>query len=103
MGNGFWSNFSLATWQALRSREARLWLIVIIGVVAGLIEFGPLLIGCGIKGNIPLGTGERLYYVRGQKYYWQAQVNYFRGERYFCSEEAAREAGWSKAIRQSDD
>jgi len=96
MGQRFWPHFS-AGWKQY-SREAKLWLLVITGLVLGLIQFGPLLVGCAIKGNISLGTSDRIYYVRGDKYYWQAQVNYFRGERYFCSEEAARQAGWRRAL-----
>jgi hypothetical protein len=98
MGKRIWSKFSLPSTPGAWTREAKLWLLVVIGLALGLIQFGPLLVGCGIKGNIPFDTGDRVYYVRGQKYYWQAQINYFRGERYFCSEEAAREAGWRKAV-----
>ena len=98
MRDALLSKLSQAITPGLYSREAKIWLVVIIGVLLGLFECGPLLVGCGIKGNIPLGTGDHVYYVRGQKYYWQAQVNYFRGERYFCSEEAARQAGWRKAV-----
>ncbi|WFU50734.1 hypothetical protein [Sinorhizobium terangae] len=55
-------------------------------------------IGCGIKGNVSFG-GERIYHVPGQEYYSETIINPLQGERWFCSEEAAREAGWRKAYR----
>jgi hypothetical protein len=67
--------------------------------IAFTVEVGPLAVGCGIKGNISYNTGERIYHVLGQEYYWRTQINFFKGERYFCSEEAARKAGWRRAWR----
>ncbi|GEC32170.1 hypothetical protein N181_19655 [Sinorhizobium fredii USDA 205] len=55
-------------------------------------------IGCDIKGNVST-TGERIFHVPGQEYYRETIVSPLRGERWFCSEEAAREAGWRKAYR----
>jgi hypothetical protein len=69
--------------------------VVLFGFAA--LEFGPLLVGCGIKGNISVRTGERIYHVPGQKYYFVTRINWSRGERWFCSEEDARAAGWRKA------
>jgi len=60
-------------------------------------EFGPLAVGCGIKGNISYRTGERIYHVFGQRYYFSTQINPFQGERWFCSEDAAVAAGWRKS------
>ncbi|TCU15781.1 hypothetical protein [Rhizobium sullae] len=57
----------------------------------------PLIHGCDIKGNISHNTGQRIYHLPGQEYYDETRINYFDGERWFCSEEAAREAGWRKA------
>ena len=61
------------------------------------LELGPLLVGCVIKGNVSTRTGERIYHVPSQKYYFVTRINWFRGERWFCSESAAREAGWRKS------
>jgi hypothetical protein len=61
------------------------------------LEFGPLLVGCGIKRNIRIGTGERIYHVPRQKYYFVTRISWFRGDRWFCSEADARAAGWRKA------
>ncbi|OHV80124.1 hypothetical protein LCM4579_22835 [Ensifer sp. LCM 4579] len=65
--------------------------------LVGVSEYVALIPGCNIKGNISHNTGERIYHVPGQEYYSQTRVSYFNGERWFCSEEAAREAGWRKA------
>lgn len=51
---------------------------------------------CNIKGNISR-KGERIYHVPGQKYYAKTQINERQGERWFCSEEEARKAGWRKS------
>jgi len=60
-------------------------------------RFAPALLGCKIKGNISVETREHIYHVPGQKYYSQTDINVFRGERCFCSEEAAKAAGWRKS------
>ena len=71
-------------------------LVGIIGVPVAT-EFGPPLVGCNVKGNISYNTGERIYHVPGQEYYFATRINWFRGERWFCSEADARVAGWRKA------
>ena len=52
---------------------------------------------CDIKGNISFETGEKIYHVPGQKYYSQTVIDTSFGERWFCSEEEARAAGWRKS------
>ncbi|WP_300589040.1 thermonuclease family protein [Marivita sp.] len=52
---------------------------------------------CKIKGNISLSKGERIYHVPGQKYYSETRISPTKGERWFCSEDEARAAGWRKA------
>lgn len=59
-------------------------------------EIGPLLAGCDVKGNIS-PSGERIYHVPGQRYYSTTRIDVSRGERWFCSESAAIEAGWRKS------
>jgi len=82
-------------------RGSRPWLSLILGgtVLGGLIasEFGPPLVGCSVKGNISRNTGERIYHVPGQEHYWETRINWLQGERWFCSENAARTAGWRRA------
>ncbi|WP_246685785.1 thermonuclease family protein [Mesorhizobium sp. B2-4-6] len=55
--------------------------------------------GCDIKGNISMNTGERIYHVPGQEHYDETVISTGKGERWFCSEDDARAAGWRKAGR----
>lgn len=52
---------------------------------------------CTIKGNISIKSGERIFHVRGQHFYERTKISPQHGERWFCSEEEARAAGWRKA------
>jgi endonuclease YncB( thermonuclease family) len=49
---------------------------------------------CRIKGNISWEKDERIYHVPGSRSYEETVIDLSRGERYFCSEEDARTAGW---------
>lgn len=51
---------------------------------------------CNVKGNVST-RGERIYHVPGQKYYDETVIQASHGERWFCSEEEARAAGWRKS------
>ena len=51
---------------------------------------------CNIKGNVST-QGERIYHVPGQKYYNDTRISASHGERWFCSEEEARAAGWRRS------
>ena len=46
-----------------------------------------------IKGNIN-SKGDRIYHLPGSSSYGPTKINESRGERWFCSEEEARAAGW---------
>lgn len=52
---------------------------------------------CNIKGNISINSGERIFHVPGQHYYSATKISPQYGERWFCSEQEARAAGWRKA------
>jgi hypothetical protein len=52
---------------------------------------------CNIKGNISVNTGERIYHVPGQEHYSETVISPSKGERWFCSEQEARAAGWRKS------
>jgi len=54
--------------------------------------------GCTVKGNIN-SKGDRIYHVPGQENYEQTVISPSKGERWFCSEDEARAAGWRKAQR----
>lgn len=62
-------------------------------------ELGPPLVGCEVKGNISRNTGEKIYHVPGQEFYTETRIRFIDGERWFCSEQEARQAGWRKAYR----
>jgi endonuclease YncB( thermonuclease family) len=53
---------------------------------------------CDIKGNVS-SKGERIYHLPGQKFYRQTKISENKGERWFCSEAEARQAGWRKSQR----
>ena len=54
--------------------------------------------GCDVKGNISR-SGERIYHVPGGDWYDATRINLAKGERWFCSEEEARAAGWRQSKR----
>lgn len=54
---------------------------------------------CKIKGNVSINSGERIYHVPGQEYYNATVIDRRYGERWFCSEQEAKQAGWRKARR----
>lgn len=51
---------------------------------------------CKIKGNIS-SKGEKIYHMPGQKYYDATKIDTSKGERYFCTEQEAVNAGWRKS------
>lgn len=52
--------------------------------------------GCTIKGNIS-SSGKKIYHVSGCGSYAKTSIDTARGERWFCSEKEAQDAGWRKA------
>jgi len=58
----------------------------------------PVIRSCeDIKGNI--SNGERIYHLRSGVSYEATKIDKSKGERWFCSESQAVEAGWRKALR----
>lgn len=53
--------------------------------------------GCPIKGNI--SASGRIYHRPGQRDYERTRIDLTRGERWFCTEDAAIAAGWRPAAR----
>lgn len=51
---------------------------------------------CRIKGNIS-SSGEKIYHMPGQRYYDKTVIDESKGERWFCTEEEAQQAGWRKS------
>lgn len=54
---------------------------------------------CNIKGNISINSGQYIYHVPGQEDYHRTRISPEHGERWFCSEAEARQAGWHRASR----
>ncbi len=54
---------------------------------------------CPIKGNISVRTGERIYHAPWSRWYSRTRINEAKGERWFCSEAEAVEAGWRAPFR----
>ena len=52
--------------------------------------------GCPIKGNVN-SKGVRIYHVPGGKWYDRTKVCTEKGERWFCTEAEATDAGWRAA------
>jgi endonuclease YncB( thermonuclease family) len=50
--------------------------------------------GTGIKGNISKPSGERIYHVPGSSSYAETRIDEADGERWFCTQDDARRAGW---------
>lgn len=56
--------------------------------------------GCAIKGNITR-EGSKLYWVPGSRRYEQTVVTEASGERWFCTEEEAKAAGWEAPQKEA--
>jgi len=52
---------------------------------------------CNIKGNVS-SDGEKIYHVPGCQSYSKTVISEGSGERWFCSEQEALQAGWRKAL-----
>ncbi|WP_084410149.1 thermonuclease family protein [Fulvimarina manganoxydans] len=52
---------------------------------------------CAIKGNV--SRNGRIYHLPGQVDYDRVRIDESRGERLFCTEQNARDAGWRPALR----
>ena len=55
--------------------------------------------GCLIKGNVSFSSGERIYHVPGGEFYTTTQIDPEYGERWFCTDQEAIDAGWRKSSR----
>lgn len=59
----------------------------------GLESGGSTPEGCLIKGNIN-SKGDKIYHAPGMSSYGATRINELKGERWFCSSEQAKAAGW---------
>jgi endonuclease YncB( thermonuclease family) len=51
---------------------------------------------CQIKGNINQ-QGKKIYHLPGGRYYVPTKIDKNKGERWFCTEEEAKDAGWRRS------
>lgn len=59
-------------------------------------EDGTIIMQCLIKGNIS-SKKEKIYHLPNQQYYEKTKIDESKGEKWFCTEEEAKEAGWRKS------
>jgi hypothetical protein len=52
-----------------------------------------------VKGNISATTGEKIYHLPGDKFYSATVIDEGAGEKWFCTEDEAVDAGWRHSER----
>lgn len=69
------------------------------GRIASVVAASPLVNTrhCEIKGNINF-HGERIYHLPGDPYYNSTIIDPLRGERWFCTAQAAQAAGFRPSM-----
>ena len=87
----------LAAEKEAREAERGLWKACTVSVAPTVQIQEPTKSECNIKGNIS-ASGEKIYHLPGCGSYAKTQIDEKRGERWFCSEKEAQEAGWRKAL-----
>lgn len=81
-GRGLWSGAFVMPWEWRRGKR--------------LSQATDTKQSCNIKGNISR-NGKRIYHTPDSPWYSRTKINEARGERWFCSEDKARAAGWRPA------
>ncbi|MGB0505243.1 MAG: thermonuclease family protein [Pikeienuella sp.] len=84
---GVWNGSAIAPWEyrkAMRQPKA-------VEVAATPS------VGCDIKGNI--SANGRIFHMPGSEAYGRTRISTQKGERWFCSVEVARAAGWRAPLR----
>ena len=84
-GRGIWQGRFVPPWEWRRGKR-------LDAVAAGDQK------GCRIKGNVGRG-GKRIYHVPGGRWYDQTKIDRSKGERWFCSEGEAQDAGWRRSAQ----
>jgi endonuclease YncB( thermonuclease family) len=77
--NGLWAGNFEAPWDFRRAK----WKFAVLGAPVP---------GCPIKGNI--SANGRIYHAPYSRWYDRTAINLSKGERWFCSEREALDAGW---------
>ena len=86
-------------WRVLATRWFPLVALLSVAIAIYFVEEMDFTGTCDIKGNISIQTGERIYHLPGDEFYDLTQVITSHGERWFCSEGEARDAGWRRSKR----
>jgi endonuclease YncB( thermonuclease family) len=104
-GAGLWAGSFIAPWDWRHRNEKTTILgarsVPLSGraqLLAPVSSLGAPDPSCTIKGNVTK-AGERIYHLPGQRFYAATHMDKGQGERWFCSEDEARAAGWRKAQR----
>ena len=87
----------LAAEEEAREAKRGLWEACPVSVTPTVKIQEPIKSQCNIKGNIS-ASGEKIYHLPNCGSYSKTQIDEKRGERWFCSEKEAQEAGWRKAL-----
>ena len=90
----------LAAEEEAREAKRGLWKACPVSIAPTVQIQEPNKSECNIKGNIST-SGEKIYHLPGCGSYTKTQIDEKRGERWFCSEKEAQEAGWRKALNCS--
>lgn len=70
-------------------------MLLAIGIVTGVIYYSNRNSQkCDIKGNI---SGDKIYHLPDCASYDKTTIDESKGEKWFCSEKEANDAGWRKA------
>lgn len=89
-------------------KKYKTWIIVVVVAVVGIGGYwaytsyhntSGVSTACDnptIKGNIST-SGEKIYHVEGQRFYSATKIDTNKGERWFCTESEAKDAGWRKS------
>lgn len=85
-GRGLWSSEFMMPWDWRQSRYV------------AAREASPHPDGCALKGRVE-PDGRRIYLVPGDPQYEGARIDEDRGDRWLCSEDEARAAGWRRFRR----
>ena len=54
---------------------------------------------CLIKGNISSRDDEKIYHLPDQQFYSRTKIDPTKGERWFCTEQEALDAGWRRSLK----
>jgi hypothetical protein len=78
-------------------------LVIILGLIWWYVSTLPKPPACDnprVKGNISYRTGVKIYHLPGERLYEKTIIDTGAGERMFCTEQDAKDAGWRHTEEQ---